>query len=288
MLNTLTIDLEDWYQGLTSTSTQIGRWSQLEDRVVANTEKLLDIFAEYDVKATFFVLGYVADQFPAIVRRVADEGHEIGLHGYHHYRVSTITPEQFRRELVRGRKVVEDVTGQAIRGHRAPMFSINRSCLWAFDILREQGFLYDSSVFPIRNPYYGIVDAPREPFRPIIADNFIEFPMSALAIRTFNLPISGGFYMRLMPNVLFQRAIHQLHQQKRGLNFYLHPWELDPTHPRLPLTLKTMRERFTHYWGLNSVEHKLCALLKSFEFTTLGAEYDRLANAQLPLYTKSL
>lgn len=276
MINALTIDLEDWYQGLTSTSQQIERWPNYEDRVVENTHKILDILAEANVKATFFTLGYVADQFPALIRRVADAGHEIALHGYYHRQVFRLTPQAFRTDLIRGREAVEEASGQKVFGHRAPMFSINRSALWAFDVLRELGFLYDSSVFPTRNMLYGYPEAPRTPYRPFKDSNFTEFPMSTVEVMGRKLPISGGFYMRFLPYAIFRQGVRLLSEEGLPLIFYLHPWEIDPDHPRPSLRWQTMRERFTHYWGLHTVEKKLKLLLQDFKFTSMITIYHQL------------
>jgi polysaccharide deacetylase family protein (PEP-CTERM system associated) len=269
MINALTIDLEDWYQGLTSTSVQIDRWPSFEDRVVENTEKILNILDEAGVKATFFTLGYVADQFPSLIRSVADAGHELALHGYFHKKVFQHSQESFRDEIILGREMIQNTAGQSIYGHRAPMFSIKESTLWAIDLLDEMGFYYDSSVFPTKNMLYGYPTAPREPYHPIEGSKFMEFPMSTVEFGGVKWPISGGFYYRLLPYPLIQKAVKKLHEQGLALIYYLHPWELDPDHPRSPLRLSTVRERFTHYWGLRSTEKKLRSLLNDFEFTTM-------------------
>lgn len=269
VVNALTIDLEDWYQGLSSTSQQSDRWPGFEDRIVPNAQKILSILAEAKVKATFFTLGYVADQFPELVRAVADAGHEIALHGYYHRRVFQMTPDAFRAELLHGRSAVEKASGTSLAGYRAPMFSINRSSLWAFDVLQEQGFLYDSSVFPTRNMLYGFPDAPRQPYRPCQDSPFTEFPMSTVTMLGLTWPISGGFYLRSMPYALFRRAVARLNAQGQSLVLYLHPWELDLHQPRLNLRLKTLRERFTHYWGRRTIEQKFRSLLKDFSFSRM-------------------
>ncbi len=266
MRNALTIDLEDWYQGLTSTSQQVRRWPELEDRVVDSTERLLAILERAAVKATFFVLGYVAEQHPDLVRRVAEGGHEIALHGYHHYRVSRQAPDDFRAEIQRGRRAVAAASGREVLGYRAPMFSINRSALWALDILRQEGFRYDSSVFPTRNMLYGYPDAPRFPYHPL-DDGFVEFPLSTVRVLGVNLPVAGGFYLRVMPYRLFRWGLHQIEREGMPAVLYLHPWELDPDHPR---PAPTLRERFTHYYNLKSTGKRLSALLRDFEFGPLA------------------
>lgn len=277
MLNALTIDLEDWYQGLTSTSQQVDRWPKFEDRIVESTERLLGILDQAEVKATFFVLGYVAEQFPSLIRRVADKGHEIGLHGYHHFQVSRLAPEEFRAEVLRGRAVVETAGGKQVIGHRAPMFSIDRSSLWALEVLRDLGFSYDSSVFPTRNMLYGYPDAPRFPYQPFGNGDFVEFPVSTVRMIGVNWPVAGGFYLRLLPYRLFRGALRWLNREGRPAIIYVHPWDLDPDHPR---PNPTLRERFTHYYNLQRTEAKLTALLRDFRFGPLVDLLDVAAPAK--------
>lgn len=269
MINALTIDLEDWYQGLASTSQQIDLWPKFEDRLVEPTLKLLNILDVGNVRATFFILGYVADQFPELILRVAEAGHEIALHGYYHRLVCSMTPSSFREEVIRGRDAVEAASDQRLFGFRAPMFSINESALWAFDVLRDLGFLYDSSVFPTRNMLYGYPGAPKVRYRPFDDCDFTEFPMSTVTMMGLPWPISGGIYMRLLPYPIFKRAVQRLNEQGQPLIFYTHPWEFDPNHPRPALRMQTLRERIAHYWGLRSTEWKLRDLLRDFQFGPL-------------------
>jgi polysaccharide deacetylase family protein (PEP-CTERM system associated) len=264
--NALTVDLEDWYQGLTSTSRQVERWPSYEDRVVESTQHLLGILTQAGVKATFFVLGYVADQFPNLVCEVADAGHEIGLHGYHHQQVSRLTRDQFCADLARGRAAVEKAAGKQIIGYRAPMFSINRATVWALEVLSNMGFRYDSSVFPTRNMLYGYPEAPRFPYHPLEGDAFVEFPVSTVRILGINLPVAGGFYLRLLPYPLFKRALQRINLEGKPAIIYLHPWDLDVDQP---YPNPTPRERFTHYYNLGRTEGKLEALLRDFRFGTL-------------------
>lgn len=269
MLNALTIDLEDWYQGLTSTGHQVDRWPDFQDRVVESTERLLAVLGRASVRATFFVLGYVADKFPDLVGRVAEAGHEIALHGYHHRRVSHLTPEQFRDDVMRGSEAVGRACGRQAVGYRAPMFSINRSSLWALDTLRDLGFRYDSSLFPTRNMLYGFPGAPRFPYYPLEGSRFAEFPLSTLRLAGVNWPVAGGFYFRIMPYFLFRWALRRLNREGHPAIFYLHPWELDPDHPR---PHPTPRERLTHYSNLATTEGKLVALLRDFQFGPLAGQ----------------
>jgi polysaccharide deacetylase family protein (PEP-CTERM system associated) len=266
MLNALTIDLEDWYQGLTSTSAQVERWGDYEDRVVESSERLLELLASAGVKATFFVLGFVADQFPELIKSIADSGHEVGLHSYYHRKVITLSPEQFRDDLIQGLEAVEKASGKRVVGYRAPMFSINQTRMWALEILRDTGFSYDSSIFPIRNIYYGFPDAPRFPYLPFEGDSFVEFPLSTVRLFGYNWPVAGGFYMRLYPYKLFKRGLRSINREGQPAIIYLHPWDIDPGQPR---PNPTLREQFTHYYNLHSAEEKLTSLLRDFRFAPL-------------------
>lgn len=266
MLNALTIDLEDWYQGLTSTGVRIDHWNSYEDRVVESSEHLLELFAAAGIKTTFFVLGYVADQFPELIKTIANSGHEIGLHSYYHRKVTNLTPEQFQDDLKKGLSAVESASGQKVVGYRAPMFSINQTRIWALEILRDTGFLYDSSIFPIRNIYYGFPNAPRFPFFPIKGDTFVEFPMSTVRFMGVNWPVAGGFYLRLYPYQLFKRGLQSINREGNPAIIYLHPWDIDPDHPR---PNPTLREQFTHYYNLHTAEEKLGNLLRDFKFGPL-------------------
>jgi polysaccharide deacetylase family protein (PEP-CTERM system associated) len=268
MLNALTIDLEDWYQGLTSTSRQIDHWSNYESRVVGNTEQLLDLLSQVGVKATFFVLGYVADQYPDLIRRVANEGHEIALHSYHHQTVHKLTPDQFQEDVARGLEVVQAASGKQVHGYRAPMFSINDSSMWTLEVLCKMGFHYDSSIFPIQNMYYGIPGAPRFPYRPFENSSFVEFPLATAQTLGINWPIGGGFYMRTLPYTIMQIGIRKLNSQGKPAIIYMHPWEFDLEQHFRHVTL---RERITHYHGRASLERKVLRLLHDFNFGPLSS-----------------
>jgi polysaccharide deacetylase family protein (PEP-CTERM system associated) len=266
LLNALTIDLEDWYQGLTSTSQRVDRWPDYQDRVVENTHRLLDILAQAGVQATFFVLGYVANKFPELIRQVADAGHEIGLHSYYHRQVRHLTPGQFYADVVQGCRVVEEASGRRVIGYRAPMFSIDRSALWALKVLRDLGFRYDSSVFPTRNMLYGFPDAPRRPYHPFGNGTFVEFPLSTVRFLGINWPVAGGFYLRLLPYPIFKWGLQKINREGSPAIIYLHPWDLDADQP---YPNPTPRERFTHYANLRQTEAKLTALLRDFRFGPL-------------------
>lgn len=263
MLNALTVDLEDWYQGL---QVPMDEWSRYEDRVVPATERLLAILEESDVRATFFVLGFVAERHPEIIRRVAEGGHEIATHGYSHSLVYELDQEVFREELRRSLRLLEDVSGQRVLGHRAPFFSITRSSLWALDVLAQEGIRYDTSVFPVRNWRYGIEDAPRWPYRPLPGNELIEFPMSTWRMRNRNIPVTGGAYFRIYPYALSRRLLRATNANGHSAVFYLHPWELDSDHPRVALP---RRIGLTHYFNLRGTERRFRRLLGDFSFAPM-------------------
>jgi polysaccharide deacetylase family protein (PEP-CTERM system associated) len=267
MQNALTIDLEDWYQGLTSTSRQYDRWPVFESRISANTDRLLEILSDAGVKATFFVLGYVADHLSGLVRKVADNGHEIALHSYAHERVNLLTPDQFREDLARGLDSVQRSSGKQVLGYRAPMFSINGASTWVLEELCGMGFRYDSSIFPIRNLYYGIPGALRFPYHPFEGDDFVEFPLSTVRFLRTTWPIAGGFYGRVLPYPVMRAGIRSLNEQGHPAVIYFHPWEFDAGQRFNQVTL---RERITHYHGRSGLESKFKRLLQDFQFGPLS------------------
>lgn len=263
--NALTIDLEDWFQGLTSTNSRVDLWPDLESRVGPATEHLLDVLREHSVRATFFVLGYVADHCPTLIERVAAEGHEIGIHGYFHRFVSHLTPDLFAEELECSLRAVERITGEKPIGHRAPYFSINASTPWAFDVLAAQGFRYDSSVFPMRSLLYGYPDAPRFAYRPA-GSTLVEFPVSTARVGGSNWPMAGGFYVRALPYAAVRWAIGELNRQGQPAIMYFHPWEFDLGQRYRQVTF---RERITHYHGRRTLDRKLRRLVVDFRFGPL-------------------
>lgn len=264
--NAFTVDLEDWFQGLTSTNPQVERWPEFESRVEPATENLLALLRNQQVKATFFVLGYVADRHPELIERIADDGHEIGVHGYYHRFVYQLTPDEFANELELSIAAVERITGRQPLGHRAPYFSVNGTTPWAFSIMQSHGILYDSSVFPTRNMLYGYPGAPRYPYR-VDGTELIEFPASTVRAVGVTWPIAGGFYTRALPYSITRWAMNRLHSQDIPAVMYVHPWELDTgqTYSKV-----TARERVTHYHGRRGLETKLNQLLSDYEFTTLN------------------
>jgi polysaccharide deacetylase family protein (PEP-CTERM system associated) len=264
--NALTVDLEDWYHGLTRTMRTPERWNTLPPRAEISTHILLDLLAEADVKATFFVLGDLAAKSPSLIRQIAEAGHEIGNHGYSHRLIYEHTPEQFRDDLERSRQVIEDAAGRTVAGFRAPQFSISNRNLWALEVLAELGYKYDSSIFPVKSLFYGYPGAHREPYHPFPGNSFMEYPVATVTIGKIVLPIAGGIYNRILPYFFIRWALRKLNYQGVAAVLYLHPWELDLAQPRIPVSL---RERLTHYGWRTTLLDKLRRLFRSFAFAPL-------------------
>ena len=260
--NVFTVDLEDWYQGL---EIDMGEWSRFEDRLQIGTQCLLDLLEKAGVRATFFVLGYAGERAPELIREIHAHGHEISTHGYSHQFVYRLGAEGFRRDLQRSLEVLDKILGIPVLGHRAPFFSITRETEWAFEILQECGIVYDSSIFPVHNYRYGIPDAPRWIYQ--VREDLTEFPLSTRRLWKRNIPVGGGAYFRLFPYTFTRRSIRRINASGRSAVFYIHPWELDPGHPRLELP---RRIGLTHYWNLQGTEKRLRNLLKEFSFTTMS------------------
>ncbi len=279
IVNAMTVDVEDYFH--VSGFADLIRpedWPNLESRVEANTHKLLDIFAAHKVSATFFVLGWVAERHVSLVKAIQRAGHEIACHGYAHSLVYQASPEEFRKDVRRAKKLLEDVTGSPVDGYRAPSFSIVKSSLWALDILAEEGFQYDSSIFPIRHDRYGIPDAHRFPhqWQATNGNGLAEFPISTSRVWGVNVPVGGGGYFRLLPYALTRWAIQRLNNvEQRPAVVYIHPWELDPAQPRVPGPLVG---RFRHYVNLHTTESKLHRLLDGFSFQGLRWFLERFDN----------
>ena len=260
--NVFTVDLEDWYQGL---EIDMGEWGNFEDRLWIGVNSLLDLLDEFGVCATFFALGYAAERAPELVREVHARGHEIGSHGYGHQFVYKLSKEAFRRDLHRSLEVLDKILQVPIKGYRAPFFSITRAAEWAFDVMREAGIVYDSSVFPVYNYRYGIVGAPRWIYQ--ARKGLTEFPLSTYRIGGHNFPLGGGAYFRIFPYKFTRYAMRQINASQRAAVFYIHPWELDPEHPRLELP---RRISMTHYWNLNGIEKRIRKMMSEFSFTSMS------------------
>jgi polysaccharide deacetylase family protein (PEP-CTERM system associated) len=265
MRNVMTVDVEDYFQ-VSAFEERIvkDQWSSYPPRVENNTLKLLEIFSRSNVKATFFVLGWVAARFPSLIRRIADEGHEVASHGPMHDRVSKQSPAEFRAGVHETKGRLEDITGAGVIGYRAPSFSLGPQQVWAWEILAETGHRYSSSVYPGQLDHYGFPGAPRNAFS-VNDDSLLEIPVSTLEIAGKRIPIGGGGYFRLLPYWAFSAGIKYLNAKDRmPAMFYFHPWEIDPAQPRIPeLTAKT---RFRHYLNLHKTEGRLVRLLHDFEW----------------------
>jgi polysaccharide deacetylase family protein (PEP-CTERM system associated) len=266
IVNALTIDVEDYFH-VSAFDGIVPRadWDTFESRVEKNTERLLDIFSEHGVWGTFFVLGWVADRFPGLVRTIAQRGHEVASHGYEHRLIYDQTPAAFRADVRRAKRVLEDTSGCHVSGYRAPSYSITPQSLWALDILLEEGYRWDSSIFPIRHDRYGIPVSERHPY-PIQRANgcLIEVPGSTTKYGPMNLPVAGGGYFRILPYRWTHWGIERVNRvEQRPVVFYLHPWEIDPEQPRLNAG---RLGRFRHYRNLDRTEPRLRRLLKDFRF----------------------
>jgi polysaccharide deacetylase family protein (PEP-CTERM system associated) len=269
MRNVLTIDVEDYYHvSAFETIVRYEQWEQYESRVEKNTYHILDVLDLYQTKATFFVLGWVAERCPTLIREIDQRGHEVASHGYSHKRIYTQTPAQFREETRRSRNLLEDIISQPILGYRAASYSITSKSLWALDILIEEGFLYDSSIFPIWHDLYGIPNAQRFPHVLESKSGSInEYPLSTTRIGGVNVPVGGGGYLRLFPYSFSKWAIKRLNKiETKPSIVYIHPWELDPRQPHLNVN---WRSRFRHYINLHKTEGVLKSLLKDFSFGTM-------------------
>lgn len=265
IVNALSFDIEDWFQ-VSNFERIVSRdsWPRHDSRVERNTETILEILDKNGVKATFFVLGWVAERFPGLVKRIADQGHEIGTHSHLHRLVYTLSEDEFRDDLARSIAELEDAAGTKIIGHRAPSFSIVDRSYWALDIMAEHGLRYDSSIYPIRHHRYGVPDAPREPYE--IRPGLLEFPMATARFFSTNLPIAGGGYFRLYPYALTRWGIRRLNAESKPAMVYLHPWEFDPEQPRLAAPLLA---KFRHYVGIARTAGRLDRLCRDFEFVPI-------------------
>jgi polysaccharide deacetylase family protein (PEP-CTERM system associated) len=271
IVNAMTVDVEDYFQ-VSAFDRIVSRasWGERESRVVGNTRRLLEMFDRSGVRATFFILGWVADRAPDLVREIAGAGHEIACHGYHHQLLYTLTPKQFREDVREAKRTLEQMAGVPVVGFRAPSYSVTTSTLWALDILVEEGYRYDASIFPVHHDRYGIPDAPRHPHmmnRP--AGSLLEIPASTVRLGGVNLPIAGGGYFRLLPYAWTRWGMRRVNRVEREpVIFYLHPWEIDPGQPRLAVGTTT---RMRHYGGLARTTDRLRRLLSDFRFDSIEA-----------------
>lgn len=263
--NAMTIDVEDYFQ-VSAFAPHIARnqWDSMPCRVERNVMRILDLLDTHQAKGTFFTLGWVAERYPQLVREIVSRGHELASHGYGHLRASDQTEVEFRTDVTQAKKILEDLSGVAVTGYRAPSFSIGARNLWAFDVLSDAGYQYSSSVYPIKHDHYGMPDAPRFAFQPR-QHGLIELPPTTLKMWGRNFPASGGGYFRLLPYSVSAWMLRRVNQQDdRACIFYFHPWEIDPEQPRQHgISLKT---RFRHYVNLSRMEGRLTRLLKDFQW----------------------
>jgi polysaccharide deacetylase family protein (PEP-CTERM system associated) len=263
--NAMTVDVEDYFQvSAFERYIEKSSWDAQECRVERNVDRILALFDKAGVKATFFTLGWIAQRYPGMVRRIVEQGHELASHGWSHVRVTQQDPAQFRDDVVRTKQLLEDVSGQAVVGYRAASYSIGASNLWALDVLHETGHRYSSSIYPIKHDLYGMPDAPRFAFRPGAGD-LVEFPVTTVRVGRRNLPCGGGGWFRLVPYSAMRLAMRRVNRADRQpVIFYFHPWEIDPEQPRQPgLDPKT---RFRHYLNLERMEGRLTRLLADFDW----------------------
>lgn len=266
VVNGLSVDVEDWFQvGAFENVIARGEWDSIRTRVESNVDRIIDLFAEADVRATFFTLGWVAKRHPAMIRRIAEAGHEIASHGYDHARVFTFSRSEFAEDIRKARAILEDSAGVAVIGYRAPSFSIDHRTPWAFAELAEQGYAYSSSVAPVVHDHYGWPEAPRFAFRPLPWSSLIELPVTTALLGGRRVAAGGGGFFRVLPYGFSRWAIRQVNRREgRPAVFYFHPWEIDPDQPRVDHA--PLRSRFRHYTGLAKMADKLRALVHEFRW----------------------
>ncbi|MEO9600725.1 XrtA system polysaccharide deacetylase [Parasphingorhabdus sp.] len=279
LFNAMSVDIEDWFQvGAFETVIDRTDWDKLEHRVERNIEAVLALFDEMNVKATFFILGWVAERYPALMQQIANAGHEIANHSYDHARVFTLSPDQFRADLDTSRKILEDTSGQKVLGYRAPSFSIDQRTPWAHEILAEQGYAYSSSVAPINHDHYGWAGSPRFAWKPVEQSELIELPVTTVKLGGRTLAAGGGGFFRLLPYALYERSIEKMHRDDgHGAIFYFHPWEIDPDQPRV--NNAPVRSKLRHYTNLKRMRAKLLRAGRDFKW----GRVDELAALELGL-----
>lgn len=268
-LDALSVDVEDYYHvEAFRDRIQSETWPLYPSRVVENTRRVLELLGRHEARATFFVLGWVAEHHPGIVREILKAGHEVGCHSYGHNCLWRLSPEEFRADTRRARAAIEDAGGRAVVGYRAPSFSLVERSLWALDILTEEGFLYDSSVFPIHHDVYGLPRAPRSPFRWTTSQGrqLYEIPPTTVRLGRWNLPAAGGGYLRILPEWYTRWAVRRARREQESLVVYFHPWELDTRQPRLQGRKKSV---FRHYFGIGRMEDRVARILAAGTFAPL-------------------
>lgn len=268
-LNAMTVDVEDYFQ-VSAFEKHIHRerWDDLPHRIELTMDRILELFSDREIKATFFTLGWIAERYPWIIRRIVAEGHELASHGWSHIRVTDQDPGSFRKDVERTKLFLEDLSGNAVNGYRAASYSIGEKNLWALRVLEETGYTYSSSIYPIRHDHYGMPQAPRFAFRPCEDSSFLEIPVTTLELGGNKWPCGGGGYFRLFPYVYSRWALRRvnLHDEQPCI-FYFHPWEIDPRQPRQKgLSAKT---KFRHYLNLDKMERRVDRLLSDFSWGSM-------------------
>ena len=265
MKNIMSVDLEDYFCDL-----PIQEWQKYESRIEQTTDIILELFQKYNVKATFFTLGYIAEKFPNLIKKIHDEGHELGSHTYSHMDLRKVSKEEFEKDLVKSITIIEKTSGQKVLGFRAPFFSINYDNFWVFDVLRKY-FKYDSSIFPVKSTLYGLPKAPRTIYHPSIdnplkedeSQSFIEIPLLTYRIFSmYNLPAARGFYIKFLPNFVIEKGIKKFNEQNNPAMIYIHPKDLDENMPKIS------EYAWYYYYGKKNVNNKFRTLLKKFKFNT--------------------
>jgi len=265
--NILTVDLEDWFvvENLKG-NVDFSDWEQLPSRVEKTTEVLLELFDDFGVRATFFVLGWLADKYPRLINKIAMQGHEIGCHSYHHHRIDSLTENEFREDTRKAVKAISEASGVEPVGYRAPSWSINARIPWAFEVLQEMGFLYDSSIYPIKHDIYGEPGAPKKIFRMQLNNgkSIFEIPASTVSILGRNFPVGGGGYLRHSPLWFTKKMISRLNRDNQPAVIYIHPWELDENPPRMKGLSKF--QKFRQYGSIKTLKHKMELILDAYDF----------------------
>lgn len=273
VFNAMTVDVEDYFQ-VEAFFSHVSRseWNERECRIERNVERILQLFADNETKATFFTLGWIAERYPRLVRSIVDNGHELASHGWAHFRADQQSRPMFSSDVIRAKKFLEDTSGVAVRGYRAASFSIKRTNLWALNALEEAGYKYSSSTFPIHHDLYGIPEQPRFAFYPLEASKFIEIPITTVRRLGANWPSGGGGYFRLLPYALFRQNLRAVRaRDKQPCMFYFHPWEIDPEQPRVEGT--SFKTRVRHYLNLGRTHGRLAQLLTDFRWNRVDRVY---------------
>ena len=270
-LNALTVDVEDYFQvAAFDACITPAQWESMPQRAAINTRRLLDVFDAQGAKATFFVLGWIAERFPDLVREIDARGHEVASHGYSHAKATTQTPEEFYQDVLKARLLLESIVGKPVIGYRAPSFSIGKSNEWAFAMLKKAGYLYTSSTYPVVHDHYGTPDWPQQPY--VRDEGILEIPMPVLNKWSMQLPIAGGGYFRLLPYFVSRFFIQKfLQTATHPYMFYFHPWEIDPAQPRIEQA--PAKSKFRHYVNLERMEGKVSALLRDYRWQSVANVY---------------